>query len=245
MINLRELAPKEKSAFLDRGLSMHTYRAGLFAQQKNGIKYNDDYSKVDFLPDTYIVNVGSFKTNFFYKDLQTPIETLVQGTKINAKAEMKRFIPFKKHDNITFYQYTSMDFFSIDLKRNNGIHYFFNDYDISTIYNAHPKANGDTGVPQVSAWHVSKIEDTNTGEEINFEYHKQEIDREMSPFSQELLESSNAIYNYTSVTSLPFLNTEKCKYHSKVEYSEDDRDDNIIKLAQLDVERKILKKISF
>lgn len=134
-------------------------------------------SSVDYLPDTYHFYSGNGQsTNFFFEDLFTPVEINPKGTKIEAIASKIRIDSKKGNYNAAnsslwepVYNFLTHDFFTIKITTNEGIQYTFSDCD----YSMNQLLNGksEIGSPaQISAWHITKIEDLRSGKKIEFVY---------------------------------------------------------------------------
>lgn len=139
---------------------------------------------MDFLPDLYKFYGSDFSTSFYFQDVNTPVELNPKGTKVQAVKGKQLFNSgLSFGGGVNLYEFPTQDFFSITITTPNGIKYVFNNYDVSATYNVGPnpylyyEANSlgignpiSTNPPQISTWHISEIEDTNTGKKINFHY---------------------------------------------------------------------------
>ena len=179
---------------------------GYFLNQILNRKITLDERVIDFVPDQYNFYSSDFNTKFFFKSLTNPIEINPQGTIINATKSKMQFdakipslVPFT-NQYTTYYDFPTEDFFNMDITSNKGVKYSFNDYDMATSvgwdyngmlnyhYNNRPV---NLNTIQVSALHISTIEDLQTGKKINFEYDV----THSNPFSA---------YNASNTTSTSF-----------------------------------------
>lgn len=144
-------------------------KIGYFLQHQFNISLG--YASVDFIPDTYHFYTNGLSTEFFFKDVNTPVETNPKGTKIEAVPSKRRIDTKRGYDKKVgpnSYVWTQMyiplseDFYSIFVTTDKGIKYTFTDCDYAMVQYGTK--------PQVSAWHISKIEDLNTGKKIDFVY---------------------------------------------------------------------------
>ncbi|MDR2221113.1 MAG: hypothetical protein LBE34_00070 [Flavobacteriaceae bacterium] len=240
---------------------VRTNNAGYFLEQEkqNTIYIDTDWPGIDFLPDVYNVYGNDLKTNFFFKDINTAIESNVQGSIIEATVDVKRFYPFshesfeRKYGKYIF-QWPTVDFFSFVIKRNNGLHYYFNDCDISSSFNNHYTSYYAQFIhlpsPQVSSWNISKIIDTSTGNTIDFEYKTIEASpgKSFDMFSDEFMQTARTSYVYSPSLDVPDQLSGECVYN---EIGTNDADmwgefeKKLVKQSNFDVERKRLKKIKF
>ncbi|MDR0230151.1 MAG: hypothetical protein LBI72_13980 [Flavobacteriaceae bacterium] len=239
-----------------------TDNAGYFLNQEGqaSIFIDKDWPGIDFLPDIYNVYANDFKTNFFFKNINTPIESKAQESIIEAMVDVKRFYPFQ-HDSYNkkyakyIYQWPTVDFFSFVIKRNNGLHYYFKDCDISSSFNNNYTPYYGQSIslpsPQVSSWNISKIIDTSTGNSIDFEYKTIEVSpgKSWDMFSDEFMQTARTTYTYSYSLDIPDqLESKMCMYNEKFVGTNDmwrDFDNRLVKQSSFDVERKRLKKIKF
>ena len=163
-------------------------KMGYFLQKQ--INHQMTYDNViDLLPDTYHFYSNDYSTNFFFNDVNNPIEINPKGTKIETTIGKVRIDTRKGNfDRINIwhsgYNLITQDFSSITITTNEGIQYLFSDCDYSysqplsipLILDYDPNsqvprtANLLDSPAQVSAWHITKIVDLNTGKKIDFIY---------------------------------------------------------------------------
>lgn len=130
-------------------------------QKKRGFFNNRNFPMVygtnseDLLPDTYHFYANGSNVNFFFSDVNTPIEINPKGTKIQAIASEMIL-------GGTTHNLSTKDFFSIVITTNDGLKYTFSDCDYSL--------EKEDNRAQISAWHITKIEDLNTEKKIDFIY---------------------------------------------------------------------------
>ncbi len=138
-------------------------------------------TKVDYFPDFFKFNSPQNQTRFIF----TNKDTVLDLDKKNTTVEWN--VITKKYNYLTTTNYfsgnlenvnsqqcvTDYDNFTITTK--DGIRYYFQDKDINHSYAASGNVYDALGsiagtFPRVSSWHVSKITDNVTGQEINFIY---------------------------------------------------------------------------
>ena len=216
--------------------------------------------KIDFLPDTYNFYSSNSKSKFFFKKINEPIELNPSGLKIEAiKAKQiintNFFIPAYPSGNQNLYEFPTQDFFILKVTNSNGIKYTFNDLDFSANYYTsnrlqeyfHNCGYNNINPAQVSAWHISKIEDTNSSKKINFEYDT----THSNPFNLNLslsntLKKAQRSYNYTKI---PYLNSSDVSYQGNCQsyWAGEPSLTNwsVNETARVDVQKKRLKRIVF
>ncbi|WP_177762018.1 RHS repeat domain-containing protein [Flavobacterium sp. I3-2] len=219
--------------------------AGYFLTKKNqSIKMgSSDMLNVDFLPDTYRVYSPNFKTSFFFENTDNPIELEPQGTLIKGTVGKKKFRSYIKgfYQNAPeFYNFPTQDFFSFSIIDNKGIKYLFNDYDVSVDYTQNA-LNKYYLPPQVSAWHVSEIEDLNTGKKIYFEYNDYSTNTLALDNIDLRRNATRKSYKYTKAAPVT-SGSQNCYY-----YSVDDTNGRytLDETEHIDVSLKAVKKIVF
>ncbi|HNP31806.1 MAG TPA: RHS repeat protein [Flavobacterium sp.] len=236
---------------------------GYFLNLTLGRKITNDERKIDFIPDEYNFYSSEFNTKFFFKELGKPYEFNPQGTNISAVKSKMQFdakVPYinaatNQYDK--YYDFPTEDFFTMGITSKNGIKYTFNDYDLATNiitdetlsttpwhYANNKIINMNT--IYVSAWHVSTIEDIQTGKKINFEYDT----THSNPFSDYNASNtnnsslSNALKNaqrsFTYIKAFVDTNVGQCFYWTPY-YSSQPYEIN----SRIDVQKKRLKRITF
>jgi len=188
---------------------------------------------IDMIPDTYHFFGNGPKTDFFFSSISTPVEISPQGTKIetvigNERLDTKRgnYWPgwTPSHDFIT------RDFFSIVITTNEGIRYTFSDCDFSLTQDL---GGAELISPaQISAWHITKIEDLKTGRKIDFEYDTTSSNPNHPAGTAEAFDKKNAQRSFgysTNVTPSSEQNFYNSEYQNPV--------------ARIDIRKKRLRKI--
>jgi hypothetical protein len=136
---------------------------------------------VDYYPDLFKFYSPSSTSAFYFQGKNTPIDLSKTSTKISWTVNTKKYNyltdtdPFNgsvvgKNNNLC-----NTDYDAFEIVNKNGIKYTFNEKDISHSFNLLQGVYDDLGniagtFPRVTSWHVSKVEDNNTGEKINFVY---------------------------------------------------------------------------
>jgi YD repeat-containing protein len=150
-------------------------KCGYFLQKQNPYALISPYFDVDFLPDTYHFLGNGSSTDFFFKDVNTPLENNPKGNKIEAFSSKIRINTQKgNYDYVSnvwtpTYNFLTNDFFTISITSKEGIKYTFSDCDYSFIQFLNGRS--ETSSPaQISAWHITKIEDLKNGKKIDFIY---------------------------------------------------------------------------
>ncbi len=228
-------------------------KIGYFLQKQTSHKIdNNGHSIVDFIPDTYHFYANGYSSNFFFNDMETPIELNPKGTLIQAvhdkiRIDTKRgYINYPNTGWNPNYNFLTQDFFNIYITTNNGLKYSFSDCDFSL--NQKVNNNGLAYVPydsaaQISAWHITSIEDKNTGKRIDFVYENTSSNPNGSNQPSGL--DQLALQKYYEYVSSPQQNpvNNLCSYYSNLNgfwntYS-------LNESARVDVQKKRLRKIIF
>lgn len=161
-------------------------------------KYTEEYSKVrsvedyrttnlDFFPDIFNFYSPSYNTKFFFINEEKYIDLESKNTIIENKILSKKY-HYLELDNypsgriIENQNICVTDYDKFKITTNDGISYFFEDKDIIHSFSD----QGETGsglmmnktYPRVSTWHISKIIDNATKDEVNFIYEKYSPDLE-------------------------------------------------------------------
>jgi YD repeat-containing protein len=224
------------------------YKVGYFLQKQNNIKIGKFSQYVDFMPDIYNVYIDGFTTTFFFNNENSPIEINPKGTKIEAIASTKRFntrrVNFMGQVETTI---PTRDFFTIIITTNKGIKYTFSDCDLSLNQTllGNGWIGGDLekahGPAQVSAWHVTKIEDLNTGKKVDFVYEDSSSNpNQGTPNSVPFAKGAQRSFE---LDENPYINySGNCGYY--VPYLSSESFDKKI-MARVDVVKKRLRKILF
>jgi len=249
---------------LDLSLALNfKQQIGYFLNLQLNRKVNLNERKIDFIPDEYNFYSSEFNTKFFFQTLTNPIEINPQGTKINAVKSKMQFDAKIPYINVStnqydkYYDFPTEDFFSINITSNNGIKYTFNDYDLASNI-----VSSETGgvVPwhysnnkvinlntiYVSAWHISVIEDLQTGKKIFFEYDTTNSNpcnayNATNTTNNSLTEARiNSQRSFTYMKSSVDVNTGQCfywtPYNPTMPYEVNSR---------IDVQKKRLKRIYY
>ena len=200
------------------------------------------WADVDFIPDLYHFFGSGSKVDFFFNDVNTPLELNPSGAKIEAIVDKRKIdTRRRRYDNGVWqpvYNLTTKDFFTIIITTNEGIKYTFSDCDYSFLqaFNSNAKIESPA---QISAWHISKIDDLKTGKKIDFIYDNT---------------SSNPYYPINSNSSSPFdvLMAQRIySYSSNLNYDPQNpltyiyTESETNTTARIDVQIKRLKKIIF
>lgn len=228
-------------------------KIGYFLQKQTNHKIdNIGHSIVDFIPDTYHFYADGYSSNFFFNNMDTPIELDGKGTFIQALPSKRRIETNRGYYNLNSvwipnYNFLTQDFFNIYITTNTGLKYTFSDCDFSI--NQMIKNNiGATIVPydsaaQISAWHVTSIEDKNTGKRVDFVYENTSSNpngsNQVNGFDQLAAQKQ---YEYISSPQQNPSNT-LCSYYSNLNGFWDTYTLN--ESARVDIQKKRLKQIIF
>ena len=214
--------------------------------------------KVDFLPDTYNFHSSNSKSKFFFNTVTEPVELNPSGLKIEAiKAKQiintNFFISAYPSGNQYLYEFPTQDFFTLKVTDTKGIRYTFNDLDFSANYNytnridyMYSCGTSNATPAQVSAWHISQIEDTNSTKKINFEYDT----THSNPFTLNLTLENTFKKTQRSVNyvKIPASNVMENPYQgscSSIYWTGSNNRWTIEENARVDVQKKRLKRIVF
>lgn len=230
---------------------------GYFFRQVLNQSITIDRKNIDFVPDQYNFYSSEFSTNFFFQNLNTPIELNPNGAKIIATKSKILFDSKIRYadvsgNNLKYYDFPTEDFFSMSIISKNGIKYLFNDYDLSTSQNysggnltsVHNSIN--LNPPTISAWHISEIEDTKTGKKISFEYdtthsnpyHDLGITNTTTNNFTQVRKDAQKSYSYFRASD--FVQGQ-CNYWTQIATFYHKYDENY----KFDVQKKRLKRIIF
>lgn len=244
-------------AFVDLG---YTGKVGYFLQKERNQKIDLSHKYVDFLPDIYKFYSNGSSTSFFFNDINTPIEINPKGTKITAIAS-KTSIPTNKWGYLSsgpggeVYGYypnlVTKDFFTIVILTNDGIKYTFSDCDLSYVeqfrvgnQNGHGLENWGHNISpaQISAWHITKIEDTNTGKKIDFIYENTSSNPNDYGLNHSFyFDGAQKSYSYSTIP--PNQSLAGCHYYAP--WTNYENNFLLSGSARIDVQKKRLKKIIF
>lgn len=137
-------------------------KVGYFMQKANNVKlkYDGDASidRVDFFPDIYHLSSPLFKTRFYLKDLQTPIELDYQQSKISFQPPSYKTYKYSE----LFTNHPFKDIFKFEIVSDKGIKYTFNEYTIN-YSDVLSWGTGEHTLPQVSSWLITEIYDYSSG----------------------------------------------------------------------------------
>ena len=215
-------------------------KIGYFLQSQNPLALPYGYRDVDFLPDMYHFFGNGTSTDFFFNDINTPIESNPKGNKFEAIASKVR-IDTNKGNYISniwtpIYNFLTHDFFTIIVTSKEGIKYTFSDCDYS--FNQSLTGKSDIASPeQISAWHITKIEDLKNGKKIDFVYENTSSNPNHPANSTSYL--NNALAQRTfgySVNTYPSTADPQQYYYN---------DNSQTSIARIDVQKKRLIKIIF
>ena len=232
---------------------------GHFLIQKTNSEMTFDRRKVDFLPDTYNFHSNNYSTSFIFQDINTPVELAPKGTMISAvkgKALFNTNFYGKNYPNgnIYLYEFPTQDFFTIIVTTPDGIKYTFSDFDLSATFFATGFLGEYSFTPggfinqypaQISAWHITKIEDTNTGKKVQFYYYT----THSNPFNENILyentiKRTQRFFNYFRIPYSDALTVNNCTRYwtgggsSIVDYT-------LNSDSRVDVQKKRLSRIVF
>lgn len=244
-INVRQQRYGKIGYFLNQSLNRH-------------LTIND--RTIDFIPDQYNFYSPEFTTNFFFQNSSTPIEINPKGTKITAVKGKQLFdsqLAYRSNNGSVSkcYDFPTQDFFSMTVTSKEGIKYVFNDYDLAINFPENSLSEyfniGYSGLlnpnpATISTWHISQIEDTNTGKKINFEYDTthsnpwKNVTSLTNPQYEQLYQSLQKSYNYVKASESAVYQY-PCFYWTQ----SDIQTYNFHVNMRADVQKKRLKKIVF
>ncbi|MDO5614814.1 MAG: DUF5977 domain-containing protein [Cruoricaptor ignavus] len=133
-------------------------------------------SNLDYFPDIFNFFSPSYNTKFFFKNKNNAVDLEQKGTKIEWILEAKKYkyLSFKNYRGDIEYindDACIRDYKFFKVTTNDRIEYFFDKKDLLHSYTASSQdVRLGKGYPRISAWHISKIKDNATGEEIIFDY---------------------------------------------------------------------------
>ena len=145
-------------------------RLGYFKYKSTNAKLHRKLAKIDLLPDIYNVYIPSGNSSFYFETHSNPIELTTNEIKISSTTNTINFIVNGTYGSAGHTTLPSKDFFSFQIKDNNGIIYDFNDYDVASHLTYAPLSDAGLNVPNVSTWHITKMTDPSTSAVIDFEY---------------------------------------------------------------------------
>jgi YD repeat-containing protein len=196
------------------------------------------YSDVDFLPDMYHFFANGSKTDFFFSDMSTPVELNPKGTLISAIPSKVRIDTKKGNYNGAvwqpLYNLLTQDFFTITITTNEGIKYTFADCDFSIIQAPNGVYKVDSPA-QISAWHITKIEDLKTGKKIDFIYDITSSNPNHPAGSTAAFDAAKSQRSYGYSTNNTPQNPGYLFYNTDLQAPS----------ARVDIQKKRLKKIVF
>ncbi len=237
----------------------------LFSQQRNKVGYllqnelnqkiTDAFRSVDFLPDEYNVYCQGYSTNFFFDTYNSVKESNPKGTKIQfTKGIVQKNSKRGYFDAFTgawtpYYNFHTQDLLSITITTNDGIKYTFSDCDFTLNQNLSENQflNSPNSPAQVSAWHITKIEDTKTGKKIDFIYENASSNPNNAYLSPNQA-SPNWIYLQGAQRSYEYVENPAALQPGCSYYVPSEGGFETYKLqvnARIDVETKRLKKIIY
>lgn len=144
-------------------------RLGYFKYKSQNVKLHRKLAKVDLLPDIYNVYIPSGNSSFYFETFNNPIELTANEIKINTSINTENFI-VQGNSGSAGSPMATKDFFSFQIKDNEGMIYDFNQYDIASHLTYAPLSDPGLNIPNVSTWHITKISDPSTNATIDFEY---------------------------------------------------------------------------
>lgn len=186
------LSDSEYAAHWDVFSYPNESRMGYFLKKAENQKADVSHKVLDEMPDLYsLIATDGFSTKFYFRDKQTPIELNEGSSIIDGDLVKRTFVNPQYNLDVNYPMYFPMyDFEKIEVTSNTGIKYTFEDYDVSITNSFELASSGSSysragvlTVPQVSTWHISKIEDLLTGDKIEFEYETYNSDPVTAPFN--------------------------------------------------------------
>ncbi|WP_312768989.1 hypothetical protein [Epilithonimonas sp.] len=146
-------------------------RVGYFKKKKKNINYDfvnigQRRLSIDMVPDIYNAYLANGKNTFFFED-ESDYKLLSRSSII---------VNPKKDSLLSYVDYKIKDFYSFDIKDENGLEYNFSDYNVASSYvgerdlSTQPPTPAYAYVPYVSNWFVSKITDKLNNKKVEFEY---------------------------------------------------------------------------
>lgn len=168
------------------------------------------FTKRDNFPDLFKFYSPSSKSIFYFPDKNNVIELDKNGTKISW------IVKAKKYDYLSTKNYFSgeiiklnnnsciTDYDSFNIITKDGISYDFNDKDITHNFSLawNPGQQILETIPKISVWHVSKIRDNQTNQEINFIY--EDYSSESTNDTHSLInDHPNYKYEYRTYSKVP------------------------------------------
>lgn len=134
--------------------------------------------KMDYYPDIFKMFTPSSNSIFYFPEKTTVVDLKKEGTKINWIINTKKYNYLSINGQNVNSNACITDFDSFEITTKEGITYYFQDKDITHSFQQSTQGvYDDLGFiagtyPRVSSWHLSKIKDNNTNEEINFIYEE-------------------------------------------------------------------------
>ena len=224
--NYNSYSAADKSAHFGATQDDGDGKIGYFLQKVLNATIQDGHKRVDFLPDVYHFYTNGFTTSFFFNDENTPIEINPQGTRIIATKSNQTFYTGRKKFGVLELVPSTQDFFSITIITSQGIKYTFNDVDVAMNQDIYVNNNigGDyTHVhpaPQISAWHITKIDDLKSNKKIEFLYETTSSNPNGGISPTSIIESI-AQRSYEFISNPWYTNNqpaEPCEYPVNAEY---------------------------
>jgi YD repeat-containing protein len=208
----------------------------------------DNFHKsVDFLPDVYNFYSSGYSTRFFFDTYHTIKEVNPKGTRISYVKQRIGKLTNRGHFNVFTYMWEpyvdlyTQDLVSIIITTNDGITYTFSDCDYSMNQRLLEDSTPYISPPQVSAWHITQIEDTKTGKKVNFEYDITSSNPN-HPNSNSAFDYGRAQRTYEYIDN-PELNVNGSCYYYVPNIAGGNYKLNVT--ARIDVEKKRLRKITY
>ncbi len=132
--------------------------------------------KMDYYPDVFKIFSPSNNSAFYFPNKTTVVDLNKSGTKINWTLNTKKYNYLTNGSQNVNDNVCVTDFDNFEVTTKDGITYYFQEKDITHSFQQNLQSvYDDLGsiagtFPRVSSWHISKIKDNNTNEEINFIY---------------------------------------------------------------------------
>lgn len=222
---------------------------GYFLQKQINFIVNQSNIMVDNIPDVYnFYSNGSYSSTFFFNDINSPIEINPKDTKISAvsskiRIDTKRGYWNTNHNWVPRHNFPTQDFFTIYITTNKGIKYTFSDCDYSFNEKKSLSYN-DVPPAKIAVWHITKIEDLNTGKSINFVYDTVTLtNTNGAAYPNDIFEFGTQ-KSYNTIWQPLSGDDKTCKYYQPYNPNASDRIE-LSETRNYDVQKKRLKKIIF
>lgn len=161
-------------------------------------------TNMDYYPDIFKFYSPNSKSSFYFPNKTSVIELDKKGSKINWSTSTKKYDYLSSAGQPVNNNLCLTDYDNFDITTKDGLNYFFDNKDIfhsfqsgsGGVYNDFGKIAGT--FPRVATWHVSKIKDNLTNEEINFTYEEYSTEN-----TNDISTILNSHFSYRFETQLP------------------------------------------